>query len=746
MKTFSFAFAMMLSYSIFAQDSITLFRNGKSQYSIWMSHPQDKSVQQAAKKFNHYFAQMCGKALPYSKSPGSKTVSFQLMNPDAQADLDREGFITFTEGGKLIFNSKSGRGLENAVYSFLEKNLDCRYYAHDAKKIPQKNLICLPPLNETENPHFSFRTINYYDAFQNDYARWHKLHNNPREENHWAALSDDWGMWVHTTFDLVPPETYFKEHPEYFSMRNGVRVPDQLCLSNPEVLKLTVESLRRKIQEKPNATYWSVSQEDNYSYCQCPECHHTDSIEGSHSGSLIRFTNAVASEFPHKIISTLAHQYSRKAPAITTPLPNVNIMLCTIECGRAEPIEKDQSAGSFASDLSAWSRISSNILVWDYVINFHHLTSPFPNFHVLADNIKLFRNNGVKMLFEQGYPGKAGEFNALRCYMLAKLMWNPNASPDSLMNDFTNGYYGAAAPYIREYIMLMTQKLDRKKGLYIYGPPANNASDYLSPENLKQYFKILAQAMEAVKGDTLLERRVNIATQPLRYAALEVAKSLTFSDDWLFEKTIDGNYKVREYYVSLLHEFVNVARLSGLRLLHETKGSPQDYKTEMLNYFENGVVKHKAIGKLMTSDPPCDPRYACTPNCLNDGVHGTHEYRMLWQGWYGLDFQITLDMLQPTSVSSVKASFLDDNQSWILLPAGIEIEISNDNKAWLNIGRYENPEHGNKINKQIRTFQLDFQNTSARYVRLKIKGVGDLPAWRGEKGKAWVFIDEIEIH
>ena len=136
------------------------------------------------------------------------------------------------------------------------------------------------------------------------------------------------------------PRHYFKDHPEYFTEQNGIRVPDaQLCLTNPDVFRLVVEDLRARMKEKPEAKYWSVSQNDTFSPCQCPACRAMDEKYGGPSGTLLDFVNRVAREFPDKIISTLAYQYSRQAPTGITPEKNVNIMLCTIECNRSRPIE-----------------------------------------------------------------------------------------------------------------------------------------------------------------------------------------------------------------------------------------------------------------------------------------------------------------------------------------------------------------------------------------------------------------------
>ena len=51
-------------------------------------------------------------------------------------------------------------------------------------------------------------------------------------------------------------------------------------------------------------------------------------------------------------------------------------------------------------------------------------------------------------MFEQGNREVGGEFAELRTYLISKLLWNPYDNVDTLMNDFLNGYYGAAAnPY-----------------------------------------------------------------------------------------------------------------------------------------------------------------------------------------------------------------------------------------------------------------------------------------------------------
>ena len=46
------------------------------------------------------------------------------------------------------------------------------------------------------------------------------------------------------------------------------------------------------------------------------------------------------------------------------------------------------------------------------------------------------------MHFSQIAGSRGGDFAELRAYLVSKLMWNPEANVDSLMQHFLHGYYG----------------------------------------------------------------------------------------------------------------------------------------------------------------------------------------------------------------------------------------------------------------------------------------------------------------
>lgn len=749
--TFLLSFFVLLSEAQ-NNDSLVIVSKGKARYSI---NTVSSATVEAASILQKYVAAVSGVQLPISPEKAVKNKQIRFIDFSALHNLPfndsvrADGFIISTVGKNICVYAKNTAGFQNAVFYFLEHRLGCRFYAADAQVIPKNKELKISPINTLQNPAFEFRVDYNGDAFNKDFGQWHGLHNKPRSADTGGfEVSENWGLWVHTLHKLVPPEKWFDTHPEYFALRNGVRVKDQLCLSNPDVLKIAIASLREEIAKNPNARYWSVSQLDNFNYCMCDKCKAIDEANGSPSGSVITFVNAIAKEFPDKIISTLAYQYSRKAPLKVKPLPNVNIMLCTIECDRNKPIGQDSLEGSFTKDLKDWGALTGNILIWDYVINFSNIIGPFPNFHVLKPNLQLFQKNHVAMVFEQGWPHQNGEFTELRCYVLAKLMWNPSLNTDSLVQDFCTGYYGPGGKYVHQYIHLCTQNLLKSgKALTLYEPMSAHAQGFLSPENLDIYVKLFDSALMASAGNTAYCHRIRMARQPVLYAWLEVAKSLPFTDNWLFEKDDKGIYSASAKARQYLKELCDTATVHGPVLFHEISIKPQEYYERMLTYFENGVQMHKAVGKSISFATPASPKYAASgPNSLIDGVCGTDNYFSLWQGWYGEDVDATIDMGSEETISRIQLNCLVNQASWIFAPANITVRASNNGKDFSEIKTFMNDDASKKMDKSIVPFLIEFPvPQNCRYLNIKLNTIGNLPEWHGSEGKAWIFVDEIMV-
>jgi hypothetical protein len=503
---------------------IKLVTDSKSEYAIVI--PADPNWQElrAATLLQEYIHRVSQCKLPIVEKieEGGKGIFIE-----ENEVIKYDGFrINTDKDGSIYINGSKSKGCIYGVIAILDKYIGCHLYTPDFKIIPQTKDIQLPIIELADSSVNENRMIHLNDdsySQDQDLLDWHRI-------------SVEYKFAHHSFNNLVPWEKYFNDHPEYYSLVNGKRTPEQLCLSNKEVLELVIETLGERIKAHPETEYWSVAQNDNEPYCECGECKKIMDEELSPSGPVIRFVNEVAKQFPDKIIQTYAYRYSQPAPAKVKPEENVQITLCSILANRSRPIASDttESSRTFMTDLVDWGKISNRICVWDYTCNFSYYAAPHPNFHTLQPNIQLFVENNVVDHFQQADIRKGDSFSELKLYLISQLLWNPYIDFSEAMDEFLQAYYGDAAIWIRKYIELMQSELIKSgDNLGIYDSPLLHQHSYLSEENIETYYAYLEKAREAVKNDPTLLRHVAMVRSQIDFAVVEIAKANMFGSRWL---------------------------------------------------------------------------------------------------------------------------------------------------------------------------------------------------------------------
>lgn len=737
-------------------NDLEIIRGGKSDYVIVLPQSPTMIEQRAAKELNEYLYKMTGVVLPVVEDntvPADYEISIGNTNrtiPLAISldKLKQDGFYIKVYGGKLFIMGGNSYGTLYGVYELLEKYWGCRKYTPSVEVVPQHSSLMLPAdIDDWQVPAITSRNMLYVCANDNAFLDWLRL---TQTTTSWVDRGK-WGLWVHTFGTLVPTEKYFSKHPEYYAMNEkGERVPSQLCMSNPELLDVLCKELDSYMSEKPEALYWSVSQNDNYNYCKCDACLKVYEEEGSPSGLLIRFINKVAERYPDKIISTLAYQFTRKAPAQAKPADNVNIMFCNIECNRSKPIPLDTLSAGFRKDMDDWAKISHNILLWDYIVQFSNLYTPFPNFRTLQPNMQYFVGNHVTSVFSQGNPEPAGEMCYLRAYVSAKLLWNPDCDLNAVTDDFLQGYYGGAGPYIKEYMTLLHDNLEKSgEGLSIFGNSLTPVDGYLSPENLDAYNRCFDRAEEAVAGDKELTARVEFARLPVIFAELEQANLMPVGKRGFLIGEDDGSLSVNQEYMHKLDHFIACCKANNTRRLCEWMTPVDEYKEEMTDvphqYMKFLSKGNKAFGKPATVSLPLTQYCAKGTGSLTDGILGARNYDENWLGFKHDDFEITIDLENKEIVSEVDARFIQSILDRLFLPKGMEVQVSSDNRQYVSVGHVENQMDREK-NYKTQVLEVRFTPCEARYVKVKVSVVPVCPMWhRDAKSDVWTMLDEVAI-
>ena len=516
---------------------LTLAKGGRTSYVIVLAQDATPAEPRAASELQRFLEESTGAHFPIVDDVGTpaeheimvgRSRHTQALGADVvPGDLGSEEFVVRTVGRRLVIAGGGTRGTLYGVYRFLEGELGCRWFTARVSRIPRHARLDVGPLDLRGKPVLEYREPFFREAFDGDWAA-RNLANSAHSSL--AAIHGGkvrYGPFVHTFETLLPSKQHFAEHPEWYSEINGTRISDQpqLCLTNPEVLERVIEGVRRWIRDMPDATIFSVSQNDWTNPCQCAKCKAIDDREGSPIGSILTFVNQVAEaiehEAPHVAIDTLAYWYSRKPPKTIKPRHNVIVRLCSIECCFAHPLESDCEANrKFADDIREWSRIADRLYIWDYVTNFHNYIMPWPNFGVLGPNVRFFVRHNVKGIFEQGsYAGGSGggEAAEMRAYVLAKLLCDPNVDEQKVRDEFIDGVYGKAAPYVRRYVDLIHAPVsDPNVHMHIFCDVAN---PHLTDDVIRRGEELLSEA-EAAAESRAVRERVERAHLPIQYVRI----------------------------------------------------------------------------------------------------------------------------------------------------------------------------------------------------------------------------------
>ncbi len=527
------------------EDKTHMIYEGYSKYTIVIGADCAEAEQYAAEELQKYLAAMTGVTLPIKRDSELEATTHEIViGQTARGESGNfsgdDAYRYHMADRTLYIAGGSPRGTLYGVYGFLE-SLGCRFFTSDTEVVPSVSTITLDAgTDHTAEPAFVYRDLFWSNVYDEDISAKLGLNGALMSGPYGRELSDKVGggisyagpHFVHTFAFMITKETHFATHPEYFSEINGVRTAEplysQLCMTNDEVLELVIRHVKGWLRSNPEAKIVSVSQNDSFvieSYCTCEKCRAIIAEEGSPAGPLLRFVNAVADaikdEFPDVYVDTLAYQYSLTPPKITKARDNVVVRFCTGAC-LGHPISAcDRNAGIKASVLG-WKEVCPRLYIWDYTTNFAHYLCPTPNFASLQGNAQFFHENDVIGVFEQGIyneDGKNGEFGELRSYLLAKLLWDPYADVDKLTSEFMDAYYGAGAPYIKEYIDYL-QSIFRDQHLQINLSPTAYAP-YLDAETTTRLDEAWATAKEAVGDDPILLEHIERSELQYRYIKLQ---------------------------------------------------------------------------------------------------------------------------------------------------------------------------------------------------------------------------------
>ena len=445
--------------------------------------------------------------------------------------LRRGDWRVKAEPGKVYLLGTTAYAVNCAMVEFCERYCDYFFITLDG----DDPCVCrpertVPVCDVTVKPAIYCRSIyhgmwdgNRYPTTKKNWERWSRVRRAdiPRTvEGRYRVSSQVRGC--HSQFFYIHPDTYFKDHPEYYSMKaDGKRSAtfdyhSQLCYTSDAAADICYQSLVRFI-EKDRAKHptdypciYDFTQHDNDdSLCLCPECKKViakyNRVPGGHkeggdAGLQLEFVNKIArrirAKYPDVQLRVFAYVSSECPPKEGTirPEPNVVIWWCDVYSYSDHTLPL-ATAGHYnqkqADEIDGWLKLTKNVQIWDYML----YTDSFPEVSpdAIAADAKFFADRGLPAMFmETEYRNQP--FYLLNAFLMSELYINPDLNVDKLIHKYCR-VYGAAASEMEEAIRFL-RTIERTECATTPGDWHNRLLPWFSRANMEKLAAMFRKAYD----------------------------------------------------------------------------------------------------------------------------------------------------------------------------------------------------------------------------------------------------------
>lgn len=505
--------------------SLLLVQASEPRATIVLRRGASRLERKAAEELNHYLAEMSGTALPVCEEPcaveGNKVYVGETQQSVASglarqaAKLADDGFVTLCRKRQMILRGKDDLGTLFAVYDVLEQ-LGVRWFNPDplGEVVPERKTVRVPSGSRVEEPDFRIRWVG-----EGTWALRNRMN---------VRVDDTEGIQLdaeaHTWKKYLPPDVYYKAHPEYFAQvrkrraRQEGRHRNQLCTSNPAVTEALVQSIDRYLAENPGLDVVTLFPNDGLGFCECPSCEALDESWGPTVEDINRRWRR-GPEWHHVLSRRMALHYRDVATRLAAKHPGLLIRcglynaylypprdrsmrmpeqafgeICHGQCHNhsiADPTCEENRR--FREAVQGWGEIFPRLSAYEYYYKVAALELPFPILHAIRLDIPWYRDAGFIGLYTQ-YGANYWTIG-LNYYVAARLLWDADQDVDEILEDYFQTFYGKASKPMEAYHRIFEEAAVRS-GLHMVTDPYTFLG-YLSEETLAEAGRALQAALQS---------------------------------------------------------------------------------------------------------------------------------------------------------------------------------------------------------------------------------------------------------
>jgi hypothetical protein len=450
--------------------ALDIVKDGKPLAVVVLSANPAKEEQQAAEEIRDYVRRISGAQVEVVRSgqdtAGRKRILIGAAAPASlesavrAKDQDPASFALHVDKDVVSIRGLSPGGTLIGAYELLEQ-LGVRWFMPGdlGTVVPSATSISVKAQETIQVPSFA--------------SRWHSGSRNAPWLAAWQTHVRMGGPRFPSSHGInLGRDATFEKHPEYYALVKGKRSPRQLCVSNPNVIKLVAAQLQ-------NGWNGMGPSDGTYGFCECPNCRALDAGDfdpyvstPSLTDRYIWFFNRVLeaasllgrdlksrpnSEGPW--IGFYAYDNYMRPPVREKPNSHIApalapITLCRIH-GVNNPVCPEKSY--YLTLVKQWRELCPVVYDRGYWFNLADIGLPFSMVHRLREEIPAERNLRVAGFRIETSAGSechwASETPSL--YIAARLMWNADADVDSLLMDFYEKFFGPAAKPMQGYFETM---------------------------------------------------------------------------------------------------------------------------------------------------------------------------------------------------------------------------------------------------------------------------------------------------
>jgi len=449
---------------------IQLVNSGQTSYRIYHAPNAVPSVLESARELYRYIKRATGAQMPIinSAQPPEGAIISVGRNAASNAaglrvdDLKPEGFIIATRGDNIYIlgpdtphkqttlHGGTSHGTRNGVYAFLEQTLDIRWLMPGTigEDIPTRTNWQVTDLNIKSEPAFPNRRLPYIQNRNADVKQWSN-----RMKLGYSLRLNHGHYWRATV-----PAKLFDEHPDWFAMKAGKRVPPigryKLETTNPQLIDFYATKAATILRNNPQRYTYSVSPSDSAGWSTSPESlrlYETDpNGKESITPLVLDFYINVAKQLKRKlpngaVAGYIYANYIYPPNEGIPPLPDNLYLVIAPSFDYGYTLFRKDIQAQFNDVIGKWTKASDNIAFYDLPNKIsQNLGAPgAPGLEILAFLFPKLAQVNMKSMYLYGQ--EAWGTGAMSNYIMARMMWDPHLNPHELADEYCVRAYGASA-------------------------------------------------------------------------------------------------------------------------------------------------------------------------------------------------------------------------------------------------------------------------------------------------------------